>query len=117
MLDQKRNQIAIDLLTTYAIIVRYRPIQSSNLLTSYAMLVGPIALARKLNASVKTIEAERAKFFASRGSKPEESREKIIEKLLVAYYSFIDLFLRRAVEELPPHRLGLDYEIKLMLGT
>lgn len=79
------------------------------------MLAGPVRAAiRKLNTSVKTTEAERAKFFASGGSKPKESKEKIIEKLLVAYYDFVDLFSRRAIEELPPYRPSLDYEIKLL---
>lgn len=66
--------------------------------------------------SAKTTKAERGKFFTL-GSKKEDSREAIIEKLPSAYYDFVDLFLRRATKELLPHRPGLDYKIKLLPGT
>lgn len=69
-----------------------------------------------VNISLKTTESERAKFFVS-GKKAEDSIDTIIDKLPEAYYDYVDLFSRRAAEELLPYRPRLDYKIQLLPST
>lgn len=56
----------------------------------------------RVNVCLKTIEVERTKFFAS-SKKAKDLVDAIIDKLPPKYYNYVDLFLRRAAEELLPY--------------
>lgn len=70
----------------------------------------------RTNISAKTTEADRAKFYAStnKNKAGNSLRGEVFDKLPSNYYDYIDLFNREAAYELPPYRLGLDHEIKLL---
>lgn len=70
-----------------------------------------------INVSAKTTESDRDKYYASAGKAKDESPSEIMDKLPADYYDYVDLFNRKAAHSLPPRRLGLDYEIKLLPGT